>query len=49
MFDNSNNLLGLKFHAYKMNPNPNPNNPNSLLYTIILLDTMFRSDDFLAF
>ena len=38
-FDNSNNLLELYLHAYKMNPdfNPNPNNPNNLLDTIILL------------
>ena len=42
-FNNSNNLLELSFHAYKMNPDPNPNpnlnpnNPNNLLDTIILL------------
>ena len=44
-FNNSNNLLGLQFHAYKMNPEPNPNpncnNPDNLLDTIILLDTTF--------
>ena len=42
-FNNSNNLLELSFHAYKMNPDPNPNpnpnrdNPNNLLDIIILL------------
>ena len=48
-FNNSKNLLGLKFYAYKMspdsnpNPNPNRNNNNYLLDTIILLDTTFGS------
>ena len=43
MFNNSNNLLELSFHAYKMNPdlnptpNPNHDNPNNLLDTIILM------------
>ena len=38
-FNNSNNLLELSFHAYKMNPDPNPtrDNPNNLLDTVILL------------
>ena len=38
---NSNNLLELSFHAYKINPDPNPNpnrhNPKNLLDTIIFL------------
>ena len=42
-FNNSNNLLKLSFHAYKMNPDPNPNpnpnrdDPNNLLDAKILL------------
>ena len=40
-FNNSNNLLELSFHAYKMNPDPNPNpnpdNPNNLLDTVVVL------------
>ena len=49
-FNNSNILLGLQFHAYKMNldPNPNRNNPNNLSDTIILLDTLLESGAALA-
>ena len=47
-FDNSNNLLELYLHAYKMNPDSNPNlnsnsdNPNNLLETIISLGHKVR-------
>ena len=42
-FNNSNNLLGLYFHANKIDPNPchfnrpNRNNPNNLLDTITFI------------